>query len=217
MALKICKECGSEVSSTGRCPKCGKDQRNFFIKHKFLTFILILIILGVIGNMSLKNNIVDNTVKTSTGNKQEEKKYINVGEAIQAKDWEIKLTETKFNQRIDPPEQPMFYTYYQVKDTDNTYLCIILEAKNLSELSLGSDNVATVSVKYNDKYNYSSFSTIEDSNTGFTYTSITNIKPLTSKKIYYLAEMPKNIANETDTPVEIEIKVGNNKYYYKLR
>ena len=167
--------------------------------------------------MSLKNNIVDNTVKTSTGNKQEEKKYINVGEAIQAKDWEIKLTETKFNQRIDPPEQPMFYTYYQVKDTDNTYLCIILEAKNLSELSLGSDNVATVSVKYNDKYNYSSFSTIEDSNTGFTYTSITNIKPLTSKKIYYLAEMPKNIANETDTPVEIEIKVGNNKYYYKLR
>lgn len=30
MALKICKECGSEVSSKGVCPKCGKDQRIFF-------------------------------------------------------------------------------------------------------------------------------------------------------------------------------------------
>ena len=25
MALKICKECGAEVSSKGVCPKCGKD------------------------------------------------------------------------------------------------------------------------------------------------------------------------------------------------
>ena len=49
MAMKICKECGSEVSSKGVCPKCGKDQRNFFIKHKVVTFFLIVIILGVIG------------------------------------------------------------------------------------------------------------------------------------------------------------------------
>ena len=75
MAMKICKECGTEVSSKGTCPKCGKDQRNFFIKHKVLTFILCLIILGVaVGATGGKNNSTDkNSVQTSvaTENKQE--------------------------------------------------------------------------------------------------------------------------------------------------
>lgn len=56
MALKICKECGSEVSSKGICPKCGKDQRNFFVKHKVITFILILIIVGVVAGASGSGN-----------------------------------------------------------------------------------------------------------------------------------------------------------------
>ena len=48
MVLKKCKECGTEVSSKGICPKCGKDQRNFFIKHKVITFMLIVIFSMVI-------------------------------------------------------------------------------------------------------------------------------------------------------------------------
>ena len=51
MAMKVCKECGTEVSSRAKsCPKCGKDQRNFFLKHKVLSFILIVIALGVLGS-----------------------------------------------------------------------------------------------------------------------------------------------------------------------
>ena len=50
MAIKICKDCGTEVSKTAKsCPKCGKDPRNFFVKHKFITFILIVMIIGAIG------------------------------------------------------------------------------------------------------------------------------------------------------------------------
>ena len=48
MALKKCKECGAEVSSTGVCPKCGKDQRNFFVKHKVITFLLVVAVLAII-------------------------------------------------------------------------------------------------------------------------------------------------------------------------
>lgn len=56
MAMKICKECGSEVSSKGVCPKCGKDQRNFFVKHKVVTFIFVVFVLGVLFGTSSNDN-----------------------------------------------------------------------------------------------------------------------------------------------------------------
>lgn len=49
MALKKCKECGKEISSSAKeCPSCGKDQRNWFMRHKFLTgLIVIFLFIGV--------------------------------------------------------------------------------------------------------------------------------------------------------------------------
>ncbi len=69
MALKICKECGTEVSSKGICPKCGKDQRNFFVKHKVVTFFLVLIIIvAIAGGASTTKNKDNNTNNGSTTN-----------------------------------------------------------------------------------------------------------------------------------------------------
>ena len=45
MALKCCKECGSEISSSAKsCPKCGKKQKNIW-----KTVIIVLAIFFVIG------------------------------------------------------------------------------------------------------------------------------------------------------------------------
>lgn len=74
MALKICKECGSEVSSKGVCPKCGKDQRNFFVKHKVITFILIVIVVGAIVGASGGGNKNTNTTQTGTSAIQKQEK-----------------------------------------------------------------------------------------------------------------------------------------------
>lgn len=66
MAMKKCKECGEEVSSSAKvCPKCGKDQRNFFMKHKVITFILAIVILGAIGSTMGDNNTQQTSVTTS--------------------------------------------------------------------------------------------------------------------------------------------------------
>lgn len=62
MAMKICKGCGEQVDSSAKaCPKCGKDPRNFFIKHKILTFIFGIIIIGAIASSGNSNT---NTTST---------------------------------------------------------------------------------------------------------------------------------------------------------
>lgn len=51
MALVNCKDCGKEIGKdVKKCIHCGSDQRNFFGKHKIITAILILALLGGIGS-----------------------------------------------------------------------------------------------------------------------------------------------------------------------
>lgn len=49
--MTTCKACGKEVAKGARaCPNCGKDQRSFFAKHKIISAILVLFLLGSIGS-----------------------------------------------------------------------------------------------------------------------------------------------------------------------
>ena len=149
---------------------------------------------------------------------EKENKKVTLGETIKEKDWEVKIKETGFKQDIIPSNPNTYYTHYQVKDTNNTYFYLAVEAKNISSLGLRADGVAKVKVKYNDKYEYTAFSTIEESGGGtFTYTNITDISPLTTRTVYYLVELPQTIAQETDTQLKAEISINDNTYELKIR
>lgn len=44
-----CKACGKEIAKGVKiCPNCGKDQRNFFKRHKVIAFLLVIFIFGII-------------------------------------------------------------------------------------------------------------------------------------------------------------------------
>lgn len=45
-----CKACSQEIAKGTKCVHCGKDQRNFFQKHKVLTVIAGLILIGAISS-----------------------------------------------------------------------------------------------------------------------------------------------------------------------
>jgi hypothetical protein len=65
MAMKKCKECGEEISSSAKkCPKCGKDQRNFFMKHPILYTIIILIVICIFVGMDNDSNNTTNSTNT---------------------------------------------------------------------------------------------------------------------------------------------------------
>lgn len=63
---KICKYCKKEIpKSANFCSYCSKDQRNFFMKHKIISVIGILVILCIIGGaLGSKGNKTDDTKPT---------------------------------------------------------------------------------------------------------------------------------------------------------
>lgn len=185
------------------------------------TIIIVLITASVMNKTSIKTGANEIEDLITEGNHKIEKqkpKVVTLNDKIKEKDWEVTIKETGFKQDIVPSNPDSYYTHYQVKDTNNTYFYLVVEAKNISSLELRADKIAKVKVKYNDKYEYTTFSTIEESGGGtFTYTNITDIAPLTSRKVYYLVELPQTIAQETNTQIKAEININNNLYELIIR
>ena len=51
-----CKVCGKEISKGAKCPNCGKDSRCFVSRHKVLTVICGLVIIGALGSVTGGNS-----------------------------------------------------------------------------------------------------------------------------------------------------------------
>ena len=98
-----CKACNADIAKgVSKCPHCGKDQRNWFMRHKVLSVIIILVALGGIGALS-GNDKKDTAVKTSTNDTTQTKQEttqnktetFKVGDVVQLKDYKITLLNLK--------------------------------------------------------------------------------------------------------------------------
>ncbi|MEY8000461.1 DUF4352 domain-containing protein [Clostridium sp. Mt-5] len=124
-----CKACGADIAKgVKKCPHCGKDQRNFFMKHKIITFIIAIILIGGIGSaLSDGKDKKDTSVKTSTKEvsqkkqdepkKDELKDFYNVGETANYKG--IQMTVTKVDKsngsEYDKPKEGKEFVIATVK------------------------------------------------------------------------------------------------------
>ncbi|WP_091016574.1 MULTISPECIES: hypothetical protein [Paenibacillus] len=143
---------------------------------------------------------------------------IKKGETVTIEDFaDITVTSNKIAKKIEPSKPGRFYTYYQSKEADSSYFALILKAKNLSTESITADKIAEVGLKYDNKYDYDTFSTIEErGGEDFTYTNITDIDPLKTGTIYYLVEIPNEVA-KSDKPLKAEIKIQDQTFEYTVR
>ena len=58
--LVRCKACGNEVAKgVKKCPNCGKDNRSFVARHKILSAIAMLVILGGVGGAMSEGGAVE--------------------------------------------------------------------------------------------------------------------------------------------------------------
>ncbi|QXE20015.1 DUF4352 domain-containing protein [Clostridium sp. 001] len=74
--MTTCKACGEQIAKgVKKCPHCGKDQRNFFMKHKIVSVVIVIIVLGCIGSaLGGGNNDKSTATNQSTKSSQTETK-----------------------------------------------------------------------------------------------------------------------------------------------
>ena len=201
MAMKICKDCGNEISKGVKaCPKCGKDQRNFFGKHKILTFIVAVILICVIATSNGENTNNDSSKTTLTSgnivesNSTEEnnttnvKEEYNVGEIYEDDYIAIKYVSLNDN----------FTGYSQYADIKSGYKVIKAEFE-FENLSSTDQYVSSFEFDcYADGYDCEDFYSVDDS--GFSATLSAGKK--TKGSVYF--QVPKDAA-EIDIEYTLDV------------
>lgn len=130
--------------------------------------------------------------------------------------YELTVIGTNFGKTILPPNTSSYYTYYEAKTDGHQYLEVKYNYKNLAESNVRSDNILSMTIKYDNKYEYTGFCVIEDDESDFTYANITNIAPLTTGKLHYLFDLPDDVVNGEGSIVAT-LKSGNDIYEIVLR
>lgn len=105
--LVECKACGKEIAKgVKKCPNCGKDQRNWFMRHKIMTFILAIIVLGIIGSMfgggdeTATDTNTDQTAQQAT----DEEKVYKLNEVVKVDQAEVTVTKFEEKSIIGDPD-----------------------------------------------------------------------------------------------------------------
>jgi hypothetical protein len=130
--------------------------------------------------------------------------------------YEMTVVSYDFSKKVLPPNTSSYYTYYEAKEDGHQYLDIKIKYKNLDYTDIGADEVGSVSIKFDNKYEYTGFSVIEDTDKDFTYTNITSIEPLTEGNLHYLIDVPDEVAKGKE-PITAFINIGNDKYKLEIR
>ncbi|QAV10670.1 DUF4352 domain-containing protein [Bacillus vallismortis] len=151
--LLHCKACGQEIAKgVKKCPNCGKDQRNFFMRHKIITFILAIVVIIILANIG---NSEDSQASTTTGSDSKkstktvqkadiEKLYTN---ADQFKNYKVDLYVKVFD-----VEQDDDGTYLQGYNNPEKLSKNTLIMSDDSDLDIKDDDIIHVVGTVKDKY-----------------------------------------------------------------
>lgn len=191
MGMNKCKECGEEVSKDAKaCPKCGKDQRNFFKKHPIWCVVGIIIILGMViganGSSEQKNTLSDGEESIQSNSETIQKTEYNVGETYEDEYIAIKYVSKNEN----------FTKYSKYADIKKGYKVI--------QATFEFENVGTTDEYiysgafncYADGYDCETFYSVEDSSFSATLSS----RKKTKGNVYF--EVPKDAKEIT---IEYEV------------
>ena len=129
--LVACKACGKEIAKgVKKCPSCGKDQRNWFMRHKILSFIGIIVALVIIGGALGGENEEIATETVNTTEAPVEKVYA-VGEVVPTD--KLEVTVSKMEEKSSVGSQ---YISKQASE-GGIFVAIQYTMKNVSDEPVG--------------------------------------------------------------------------------
>src|SRR4051794_27650017 len=144
--LVPCKACGKEIAKgVKKCPNCGKDQRNWFKRHKILSFIGAIIVLAIIVNAlgGGDDTATDTNTDTASESKNEqavEEKVYAVGDVIPAD--QLEVTVSKFEEKSTVGNE---YVNKQASE-GGTFVAIQYTMKNVSDEPVGMFDYPTLNL-----------------------------------------------------------------------
>ena len=146
-----CKVCGKEISKGAKCPNCGKDSRCFVSRHKVLTVIGGLVIIGALGSVTggNSNNKVSDSKQTSVSveNSDDKQTSVSIDENSNKKQMEPELS-------ISATELINAYKENEVK-ADKIYKGKIVEVNGIVDgIDSGIDDKAIVRLNDGDEFSF---------------------------------------------------------------
>lgn len=112
---------------------------------------------------------------------------------------------------IEPSIITGTYSTYNVKTEDNIYIDVILGIKNLKNEAKMADDIITAKIKINSN-EYTCFSVAESAD-GSDLENYASIKPLETRKIHYVAEVP---ITEATGEIEIILTINGKDFSNKF-
>lgn len=101
-----CKTCNKDIAKgVKKCPNCGKDQRNWFMRHKIMTFFGAIILISMI---SVITGGEDGDATNDKENNDKEKKateeIAQIGDEVEIKDLNYTITKVEDMDVMGDPE-----------------------------------------------------------------------------------------------------------------
>jgi hypothetical protein len=138
------------------------------------------------------------------------------GQWITSSRCEFALEFVNIEQKILPPNLGNVYSYYEAED-GKVYVDFCIAYKNTDTSDIDADEILSAKLMYDDKYEYSGFSIIEEENrSDFTYSNITSISPLCTEYLHYLFEVPEEVKTSGKS-IEITFTIDEVTYTYSVR
>ncbi|MBU3132354.1 hypothetical protein KPL40_07785 [Clostridium gasigenes] len=125
---------------------------------------------------------------------------------------EYDLADVNCTSKIEPSIITESSFCYKVKTENNIYIDFIIKVHNLNDKTKMPENTITAKIKTNSN-DYKCFSIAESAN-GHNLEKDTSIKPLETREIHYVAEVPKTEATgEITLTLTINGKDFSNKFH----
>jgi hypothetical protein len=159
--LVNCKACEKEIAKGAKkCPNCGKDQRNWFMRHKILTTIGAIILISIISSMGGGEESTETATTTTTTEetKSEETKteapketIYKINDVLKVDD-KAEVTVTKVEELASVGDE-----YLNKKASDGgTFVAVQYTIKNVSKEPIGAFSLPTIALMDEAKTEYDS-------------------------------------------------------------